>query len=555
MIKIIASNKYYCDEITYLINLCKFLNKNGITTEFYAPDLKYAKDNYMKDISEFVPVKNDTVLVYDIPLKTINDLFDLDYILNPPVLKKNKLKYKIKLKLSQNLRQIRKNIAPQKEKNFKLIAVLPSNNKDFFEKSNKNLFDKIIVSSETQNKLNNKFIVIPAIESDIDYQPEKENKIAGIIAPVCEFSNIEKAVQQAMSDGMERINIYGYMKNPVYYNKNLSKLIMNCKGKIKYYGNIDENIIYNTVSDIYDYSEYRTSDLLEKNCKKAHVNLHSNKENKSNEDTDITEFFKELKNIISDFYKMLDLLKNHVPFAFTRYSDGELFILQNKELILESNLIKVGDKNIVGKGYSKEDHKHYNPKEHTFYKDKLIESFQFEKENYFKGIACKCCVTQEDYDWQFNDNNGLKNTQKQNLTWANLLINCNYERFITEMYPVLCGYNTVFICNEKADLSPLPFVVKEYRVGYNAMINDYPQIENIKKWISENNIKGYLFLFAASSFSELAIKELYEYNDKNTYIDIGTALNMFMDMRNDRGYLGEYWNGNLKKMLKKECIW
>ena len=229
--------------------------------------------------------------------------------------------------------------------------------------------------------------------------------------------------------------------------------------------------------------------------------------------------------------------------------------MQNKELILDDKLIKVDGKQLKG-GYKKEDFKNFNPNEHSFYKDKLIESFIFNKKNYFKGIACKCCVTKEDYEWQFKELLGdIKSEENKNLSWANIFINFNYEKFINLMYPLFSEYETVFVCNEKANLTPMPFVVKDFRVGYNAMINDYPQIEDMKRWIDENNIEGYLFLFAASSFSELAIHQLYEHNDKNTYLDIGTGLNMFMDMRNDRGYLDEYWHGNGNSYLNRKCVW
>ena len=127
--------------------------------------------------------------------------------------------------------------------------------------------------------------------------------------------------------------------------------------------------------------------------------------------------------------------------------------------------------------------------------------------------------------------------------------------FINTMYPLFNNYKTVFICNEKARLTTLPFIVKDFRVGYNAMINDYQLIDKIGKWIEENGISGWLFLFSASSFSKIAIHQLYEKYNNNTYIDVGTALNAFMNMRNDRGYLKNYWSNQGIQDLHKICIW
>jgi hypothetical protein len=256
------------------------------------------------------------------------------------------------------------------------------------------------------------------------------------------------------------------------------------------------------------------------------------------------------KTFKDDLCHIVDLLDQKIPFAFNRFSDGELFILQDKELVLGDGVVKVGD-DVTQGVYKKEDHKHFNPSKHSFYRDRLVDSFKFEKENYFRGISCRCCVGQENFKWQ---KDFLKGCDK-NLTWANLFLNANYPNFVNEIYPLFRKYKTVFVCNEKAYLSQMPFVVKDFRVGYNAMINDYGLIEEMKSWIKENDISGYLFLFAASSFSKMAIHQLYEFCDKNTYIDIGTSLNHLMDMGLDRSYLKEYWLGHSGADLTRECIW
>lgn len=259
------------------------------------------------------------------------------------------------------------------------------------------------------------------------------------------------------------------------------------------------------------------------------------------------------KTFSGDFYKILDLLKNNIPFAFNRFSDGELFILQNKELILDNNLIKIGDVSRSGP-YVKEDFKHFDPKEHGFCRDKLMEAFKHRQKNYFKGLSCKCCTSSVDFNWQLEV---LKaDLHDEDLTWANLLLNGNYASFMSEMLPLFKNYKTVFICNEKANLESLPFVVKDFRVGYNAMINDYHKIDEIRKWISDNNISGYLFLFSASSFSKMAIHQLFEAAPNNTYIDVGTTLNAFMNMSVERQYLGDYWYEKPAPAdTYKVCVW
>lgn len=257
-----------------------------------------------------------------------------------------------------------------------------------------------------------------------------------------------------------------------------------------------------------------------------------------------------MKTIEKDFDHTLSLLKQGKPFAFNRFSDGELFILQNKLLVLDNQLVQVGEKK-YGHSYTKEDFKRFDPVEHSFYQKKLVEAFQFRKKGYYKGITCRCCISEEDYEFQFS----LIDKNEDNLTWANLLVNGNYPRFIQEMLPLFNEYPVVFICNEHADLCALPSVVKDFRVGYNAMVNDYHKIEEMKNWILKNNIKNHLFLFSASSFSKLAIHQLYEVCDQNTYIDVGTTLNIFMDMKLDRSYLKEFWLKEAGSDLSRMCIW
>jgi hypothetical protein len=259
------------------------------------------------------------------------------------------------------------------------------------------------------------------------------------------------------------------------------------------------------------------------------------------------------KDFEDDFYKLLDLLIKKVPFAFNRFSDGELFIFQNKELKLGDNLIKVGEKAWSGP-YKKEDHKHFEPSKHSFYRDRLFEAFLHRQNFYFKGISCACCVGQENLDWQLEQLQESKSDP--HLTWANLLVNGNYSKFVNEMFPHFASYKTIFICHESADLSALPFLVKDFRVGYNAMINDYEKIDQIKRWVAENDIIGHLFLFSASSFSKMAIHQLYKDFPQNTYIDIGTTINSFIGMSVERQYLGDYWYEKPSPAdIYKICVW
>jgi len=257
-----------------------------------------------------------------------------------------------------------------------------------------------------------------------------------------------------------------------------------------------------------------------------------------------------MKNFREHFNSFKEKLRNKEHFAFSRFSDGEMYILQNKELKLDSNLIQIGERK-QGGVYQQPDFKHFDPNQHSFYQQKLVESLQYKQSNYYKGISCSCCVGKEQFDWQVD----LAGGDDESLTWANLWVNGNYPFFIREILPIFYSRDCVFVGHKDANLDRLPFFVKDFRVGYNAMINDYGKIEDIKEWITTNNIKNHVFLFSASSFTNLAVVELFREFPDNTYIDIGTCLTPMMDMPTHRGYLEAFWGYRGGKDLQKICVW
>lgn len=254
----------------------------------------------------------------------------------------------------------------------------------------------------------------------------------------------------------------------------------------------------------------------------------------------------------NDLKKIYLKLKNNEPFAFTRFSDGEICVMQNQELKLANDHVVMGETK-YNFGYSSDDHKHFDPSEHSFLKDKLIEAYTFKKENYFVGGICKdcTCASREFAPWMHN----LYGSIDHNLTSANLLVNSNYGLFIKMFLPLLEQKKIVFVCSENANLSNTKFnIVKDFRVGKNCIVNDHHLIDEIKQWISKEEIKDHIFLFSASSLSEVLIHELYKDFDQNTYIDVGTTMHPFIGLSIERDYLRAYWNNIPHPDLYKSCV-
>ena len=144
------------------------------------------------------------------------------------------------------------------------------------------------------------------------------------------------------------------------------------------------------------------------------------------------------------------------------------------------------------------------------------------------------------------------NQQQDHLTWANIFVNGNHEYYIKNMIPVYKKYEVVVVSNNESNIDALPFKVKKhFSIGKNAWIKDYPIIEDIKTYIDNNDIKSHLFLFCAGPFGNILAHKLFEHNDLNTYIDIGSTLNVMLlgNAGKNRGYL----RGG--PSLNKVCSW
>lgn len=249
-----------------------------------------------------------------------------------------------------------------------------------------------------------------------------------------------------------------------------------------------------------------------------------------------------MKNFNGAFDTLLEKIKNKENFAFTRFSDGELFILQNKTVILAENHYVTGD--VKGPNvYTKEEQKEFLPEEHGFFRDKLMECYLHNQDNFYKGICTGTDphVGDKNFEWMIKEHGG----DHENLTFSNLLINANYKRFIEEMVPLFTERDIIYIANENANLSRLPFKVeKHFSVGSNCMINDYDTASKVRKYIADNNTKDNIVLCSAASLSNVVTYECFRENQNNTFLDIGSCLNPLLELEGwkyTRGYLTSYW--------------
>ena len=263
-----------------------------------------------------------------------------------------------------------------------------------------------------------------------------------------------------------------------------------------------------------------------------------------------------MKNFKLAFDHVINKIQSKENFAFTRFSDGELFILQDKTLILADNHYVTGE--VTGPNrYTKEEHKEFYPDKHQFYREKLIECYRHNQDGYYKGICTSTDghVGKENFDWMIDFHGG----DHENLTFANLLINANYKRFVEELIPLLQNREVIYVVNELADTSKLPFeILKEFIIGSNCMIDDYDTSESVRKYIEDNNITDAIILCSAASLSNFIIYDCFKDNPNNTFLDIGSCLNPLLSLEGwkyTRGYLTGYWLNSSSPFAKQVDIW
>ena len=268
-----------------------------------------------------------------------------------------------------------------------------------------------------------------------------------------------------------------------------------------------------------------------------------------------------MKNFKDEFFKLLKLLREGTPFAFARFSDGEVTVLKNKRLVLSEKYFIQEDvygSNAVGAPipYMEEERKDFDPTRHAFYHHQLVEAYKYQKLNYYKGIPGTNEWGRASFDYCIDL---YGSNDHEHLTFANALINGNYDLFMKSMLPEIAQKRIILVRNENASLDNFPLnVVKDFRIGTNCLVNNYSLIEEMKEYIKANDIKDHTFLFSAASLSNLLIYALYKEFDNNQYIDIGSALSPLLGLKGWRGtrvYLRCYWEGERNPIITQEDSW
>jgi hypothetical protein len=230
----------------------------------------------------------------------------------------------------------------------------------------------------------------------------------------------------------------------------------------------------------------------------------------------------EIKNYQQEILFFYNKLKNSEKFSISRYGDGEWSAITSSPL-----LCGVIPQKGITEWTTTGDDKNFNTA-----RKYLTESLQFIDDQYYVAI-CPCYVEMTQFSKQ----------RVENITYANIFVNKNYSFFVDNYIEFFKTQKIHLVANKEANLKRLPFKVEKfYPVDYNAWVNNLNLIDEIE---SQDN-EDILFLFSAGPLSNILCYKLWQSNKKNTYIDVGSTLDPWIDTGNPRAYyLGKNYYSNL----------
>ena len=234
------------------------------------------------------------------------------------------------------------------------------------------------------------------------------------------------------------------------------------------------------------------------------------------------------KSFSEDIKVFKEKLENKQSFTFSKFADGEWFAM-------------------TGTPVNNNEFQFSKREEHTKASRRLIDAFQFRHPNYYVGISCPCCQgsafeAMRDYSGQ----------EDEHLTWANMWVNSNYKYFLSDIVPLFSNYKVALVARRGSKLESLPFrdSLKEfYPIDKDAWVVNQDEVLTLKRHIEKERRRGWLFLFCCGPFGNILAHNLTDFNDENTYLDIGSTLNPFLGTE---GFRIDYCNTH---QTMKPCIW
>lgn len=238
MIKIISGWSNPGGSTTAFVNLTNALNYFGYDTTFYGPHEYHLSKCKCDMLNNFTPRKDDSVIVH---------------FLNPSKL------------------NVKKQILSCHE-----TDVFPLNCRDL------SMYSKIHYVSRWQqewHKVSKSYFILPNILEDLKPNTKPKQKIGGVIGSIDKNKQTHLCIQNALHDGCEKVLLFGTVNDVDYYNtwvKNYIDDKMNY-GNVELVGHVeDKQKMYDSVTDVYQYSIRETWSYVKGECQLTNTKYHSN---------------------------------------------------------------------------------------------------------------------------------------------------------------------------------------------------------------------------------------------------------------------------------------
>lgn len=244
----------------------------------------------------------------------------------------------------------------------------------------------------------------------------------------------------------------------------------------------------------------------------------------------------------TDLGALIDFLRRGVPITFIRFSDGESEIIHGSITKISKGLTT-----FQGRSFSNEfpewDSKTFHPEQHLSLRHDVLASAWFHNRRYFKGVLTSSNNRRAERFLMERWNRGDLST----LTFTDLLINSNYDRFKAEFWPLLVERKELvfFIANHRVQKT-----ASDYKI-IPVPDNAFDEYEKVKSTVMKQLVElpaGAIVCSSASSMSNVWGHALLLRRPDITFFDVGTSINPFLGLgESGRRYLE---NSNRKKCRK-----
>jgi len=232
---------------------------------------------------------------------------------------------------------------------------------------------------------------------------------------------------------------------------------------------------------------------------------------------------KDIKDMEEGLDYFFERIMDNQPFAFPRWGDGEIKLLEKTHFHRNPEDIK----NNRLWDFDPTD------SEQLVAAKRIADSMFYEHEDLFWGIPCPSCSV----CFISSEGHYQKYENQDNLTTVSLWVNGNHEETQRTLPILLRNKKVVFVGHETANVDNLPFPVEHhFKVGNNAWLHDYEIIQELKDYIRNSVNVGVVFLFACGPLSCYLITEIWKETQEHFLLDIGSAFDVDSYNRPTRGF-------------------